>query len=129
MFRRVSQTSIDYEGSSLSTGWTETVQGGDRLPWIQNANGTGQDNFVPLKSLDWQVHVYGEATTELGQMCEARRLPLHVFAWRAAMRRTGVWQNAAYLIRPDGYVGIADAVGSAAAMTSYLDRHGIAVRQ
>ncbi len=129
MFRRVSQTSIDYEGSSLSTGWTETVQGGDRLPWIQNANATGEDNFAPLKSVDWQVHVYGEATAELRQMCEGRPLPLHVFAWRAAMRRTGVWRNAAYLVRPDGYVGIADAVGSAAAMTSYLDRHGIAVRQ
>lgn len=53
MFRRVSQTAIDYEGSSLSTGWTETVQGGDRLPWIENANGAGQDNFAPLRSLDW----------------------------------------------------------------------------
>jgi 2-polyprenyl-6-methoxyphenol hydroxylase-like FAD-dependent oxidoreductase len=129
MFRRVSQTSIDYEGSSLSTGWTETVQGGDRLPWIQNANGAGEDNFAPLKSLDWQVHVYGEASNELRQMCEARRLQLNVFAWRAQMRRTGLWRNAAYLIRPDGYVGLADAVGSAAAVTSYLDRHGIATRQ
>ena len=129
MFRRVSQTSIDYEGSSLSTGWTETVQGGDRLPWIRNASGAGEDNFAPLKSLDWQVHVYGEAAKDLRQMCEARRLPLHVFAWRAQMRRTGLWRNAAYLIRPDGYVGLADAVGSVAAVTSYLDRHGIALRQ
>lgn len=62
-------------------------------------------------------------------MCEARRLPLNVFAWRKEMRRTGVWRNAAYLIRPDGYVGLADAVGSAAAIASYLDRHGIAVRE
>lgn len=129
MFRRVSQTAIDYEGSSLSTGWTETVQGGDRLPWIENANGAGQDNFAPLRSLDWQVHVYGEAASELRLMCEARRLPLNVFAWRKEMRRTGVWRNAAYLIRPDGYVGLADAVGSAAAIASYLDRHGIAVRE
>ena len=129
MFRRVSQTSIDYEGSSLSTGWTETVQGGDRLPWIQNANGNDEDNFAPLKSLDWQVHVYGEATKELRQMCERRRLPLNVFAWRKEMRRTGVWRNAAYLIRPDGYVGLADAVGSAAAVSSYLDRYGITVRE
>jgi hypothetical protein len=129
MFRRVSQTAIDYEGSSLSTGWTETVQGGDRLPWIPNATGAGEDNFAPLKSLDWQVHVYGDASKELRQMCEARRLPLHVFAWRAQMRRTGLWRNAAYLIRPDGYVGMADAVGSVAAVTSYLDRCGIVVRQ
>ncbi len=129
MFRRVSQTAIDYEGSSLSSGWTQTVQGGDRLPWIQNANGAGDDNFAPLHSLDWQVHVYGEATKELRQMCEARGLPLHVFAWRKEMRRTGVWRNAAYLVRPDGYVGLADAVGSAAAVTSYLNHRGISARQ
>jgi hypothetical protein len=129
MFRRVSQTAIDYERSSLSSGWTETVQGGDRLPWIQNANGAGDDNFAPLRSLDWQVHVYGEAPKQLRQMCEARRLPLHVFAWRAEMRRSGLWRNAAYLVRPDGYVGLADAVGSAVAVTSYLDRHGIVIRQ
>lgn len=125
MFRRVSQTGIDYEGSSLSTGWTETVQGGDRLPWIQNANGSGEDNFAPLRSLDWQVHVYGEPTNELQQLCATRKLPLHVYSWRKQMRCTGLWQNAAYLVRPDGYVGLADAVGSATAVSSYLDRLSI----
>jgi len=123
MFRRVSQTSIHYEGSSLSVGWTETVEGGDRLPWVQHANGE-KDNFVPLASLDWQVHIYGEATKEMRAVCESRRLPLHVFSWRAEMRRTGLWRNAAYLIRPDGYVGLADAVASTAAVTSYLDAGG-----
>jgi 2-polyprenyl-6-methoxyphenol hydroxylase-like FAD-dependent oxidoreductase len=124
MFRRISQTSIDYQGSSLSVGWTETVEGGDRLPWVQHADG-GKDNFAPLSSLDWQVHIYGEATKEMRTVCETRKLPLHVFPWRAEMRRTGLWRNAAYLIRPDGYVGMADAAASTAAVTSYLDAHGI----
>jgi hypothetical protein len=57
--------------------------------------------------------------------CDARKLPLHVFPWRAEMRRTGLWRNAAYLIRPDGYVGMADAVASTAAITSYLDARRI----
>jgi 2-polyprenyl-6-methoxyphenol hydroxylase-like FAD-dependent oxidoreductase len=128
MFRRVSQTEIDYEGSSLSVGWTETVEGGDRLPWVQHAGGDS-DNFAPLASLDWQVHVYGEASKELRALCEARKLPLHVFPWRGEMRRTGLWRNAAYVVRPDGYVGLADAVASTAAVTSYLDAHGIRVRE
>jgi 2-polyprenyl-6-methoxyphenol hydroxylase-like FAD-dependent oxidoreductase len=128
MFRRVSQTEIDYEGSSLSVGWTETVEGGDRLPWVQHADGSG-DNFAPLRSLDWQVHVYGQASKEMRALCETRGLPLHVFPWRTEMRRTGLWRNAAYLVRPDGYVGLADAVGSTAAVASYLDAHGICVRQ
>jgi 2-polyprenyl-6-methoxyphenol hydroxylase-like FAD-dependent oxidoreductase len=127
MFRRVSQTAIDYEGSNLSTGWTETVQGGDRLPWIRNADGEGQDNFAPLRSLDWQVHVYGDATKELRELCAQRGLPLHVYAWRKQMQCTGVWRNAVYLVRPDGYVGLADAAGSAAAIASYLDARGIRI--
>jgi hypothetical protein len=127
MFRRVSQTEIDYEGSSLSVGWTERVEGGDRLPWVQHADGAG-DNFASLRSLDWQMHVYGEAAKEMRALCEARRLPLYVFPWRGEMRRTGLWRNAAYLIRPDGYVGLADSVASTAAVTSYLDARGIRVR-
>jgi 2-polyprenyl-6-methoxyphenol hydroxylase-like FAD-dependent oxidoreductase len=124
MFRRVSQTAIKYADSSLSTGRTETVEGGDRLPWVEHADGD-KDNFAPLASLDWQLHVYGEATKELRAVCEARKLRLHVFPWRAEMRRTGLWHNAAYLIRPDGYVGLADAGASTAAVTSYLDARGI----
>jgi hypothetical protein len=127
MFRRVSQTAIDYEGSSLSVGWTERVEGGDRLPWVQHADGAG-DNFVPLRSLDWQMHVYGEASKEMRALCESRKLPLHVFPWSAEMRRAGLWRNAAYLVRPDGYVGLADAVASTAAVTSYLDARGIRAR-
>jgi 2-polyprenyl-6-methoxyphenol hydroxylase-like FAD-dependent oxidoreductase len=127
MFRRVSQTAIHYEGSSLSVGWTKTVEGGDRLPWVKHADGE-RDNFAPLASLDWQLHVYGEATKEMHAVCEARKLPLHVFPWHAEMRRTGLWRNAAYLIRPDGYVGLADSVASTAAVTSYLDARGILPR-
>ncbi len=128
MFLRVSQTAIDYEGSSLSVGWSESVQGGDRLPWVEHAN-EGGDNFVPLASLDWQVHVYGEASKEMRAMCATRKLPLHVFPWRTEIRRTGLWRNAAYLVRPDGYVGLADAVGNPAAVISYLDSRGIRVRE
>jgi 2-polyprenyl-6-methoxyphenol hydroxylase-like FAD-dependent oxidoreductase len=128
MFRRVSQTEIHYEGSSLSVGWTNGVEGGDRLPWVQNANGAA-DNFVPLRSLDWQMHVYGDASKELRALCEARNLALHIFPWRREMRRTGLWRNAAYLVRPDGYVGLADAVASTAAITSYLDARGIRSRE
>jgi 2-polyprenyl-6-methoxyphenol hydroxylase-like FAD-dependent oxidoreductase len=124
MFRTVSQTSVDYRGSSLSAGWTEGVEGGDRLPWVENA-GDGQDNFAPLTSLEWQVHIYGEASKEMRELCATRRLPLHVFPWRGEMRRTGLWRNAAYLVRPDGYVGLADAVASTVAIASYLDAHGI----
>jgi hypothetical protein len=36
-------------------------------------------------------------------------------------RAAGLRPNAAYLVRPDGYVALADAEGSAATVASYLN--------
>ena len=122
MFRTVSQTAVNYRGSSLSEGRAGPVHGGDRLPWVKpELPGTGADNFTPLDSIDWQVHVYGEASTEIRTACDRRKLPLHVFAWRPAMRRTGLRRNAVYLVRPDGYVALADSAGGAVAVASFLE--------
>ena len=122
MFRTVSQTAVNYRGTSLSEGRAGAVHGGDRLPWVEpESPGAGADNFTPLSSLDWQVHVYGEASAETRAACAQRKLPLHVFAWRPAMRRTGLRRDAVYLVRPDGYVALADSAGAAQALTAYLD--------
>jgi hypothetical protein len=84
-------------------------------------NGGGEDNFTPLTSLDWQIHVYGDVFPGIQTVCDARHLPLHVFPWRPEMRRAGMHRDAVYLVRPDGYVALADPEGSATAITSYLD--------
>ena len=126
MFRTVSQTAVNYRASSLSEGRAGTVHGGDRLPWVQtSANAVHQDNFAPLASLDWQLHVYGEATDEIRTVCDQRNLPLHVFPWRPAMSRAGLIAHAIYLVRPDGYVALADSHGGAKAVTSYLDARSL----
>ena len=125
MFRTVSQTAVNYRGSSLSEGRAGAVHGGDRLPWVKaDLNGAG-DNFAPLTSLDWQVHVYGDAAPEIQTVCDGRKLPLHVFPWRPEMGRTGLRRNAVYLVRPDGYVALADPEGSATAVASYLDARNL----
>jgi 2-polyprenyl-6-methoxyphenol hydroxylase-like FAD-dependent oxidoreductase len=122
MFRTVSQTAVNYRGSSLSEGRAGEVHGGDRLPWVKmDWNSESQDNFAALTSLDWQIHVYGEAMPPMRAWCNERRLPLHVFPWRPEMKRAGLQRDAAYLVRPDGYVALADAEGSAATVASYLD--------
>ena len=126
MFRAVSQTAVNYRESSLSAGRAGTVHGGDRLPWVKvNLNGVDNDNFAALASLDWQVHVYGEAAPEIQAACAGRNLPLHVFPWRSEMSRAGLWRNAVYLVRPDGYVALAHPEGSAPAVASYLDARKI----
>jgi 2-polyprenyl-6-methoxyphenol hydroxylase-like FAD-dependent oxidoreductase len=128
MFRTISQTSIDYKGSFLSEGRAGEVQGGDRLPWVTTGGANGAaSNFAPLKSLDWQVHVYGDAASDLRATCDARRLPLHVFPWRPETGRTGLQRDAGYLVRPDGYVAVADRDKPGEAIASYLDRRNIRV--
>src|SRR5262249_23402272 len=106
LFRTVSQTGINYRQSPLSVGAAGAVGGGARLPGV--VTGPGQDNFAPLASLTWQVHVYGEPRGGLAEVCTELRLPLHLFAWRPGMRRAGVRRRALYLVRPDGHVALAD---------------------
>ena len=122
MFRAVSQTGVNYRGSSLSEGRAGSVHGGDRLPWVKmSSNGVEIDNFAPLASMDWQAHVYGDATAEIKAVCDARQIPLHVFPWRPEMGTTGLRRNAFYLVRPDGYVALVDSEGRSMTVTSYLD--------
>jgi hypothetical protein len=112
---------VNYRRSSLSEGRAGAVHGGDRLTWVKaDLNGVG-NNFLSLTSLDWQVHVYGDATREFQAVCDDRKLPLYVFQWRQEMRRAGLRRDAVNLVRPDGYVALADPAGKATTITSYLD--------
>jgi len=120
-FRTISQTAINYRESNLSEGLAGGIHGGDRLPWVRiHSDGHDADNFRPLISLDWQVHVYGAAAPEIRGVCGERGLPLHEFRWVPAMKRAGFRQNALYLVRPDGYVALAAAEQSPTVLASYL---------
>jgi 2-polyprenyl-6-methoxyphenol hydroxylase-like FAD-dependent oxidoreductase len=123
MFRTVSQTALSYRGSPLSEGRAGTVHGGDRLPWVSLGEDT--DNFAPLASIGWQVHVYGKPRPEIESLCRDRGVPLHVFPWRPELRTTGLERDAVYLVRPDGYVGLADPRAEAAVLSAYLDARGL----
>jgi 2-polyprenyl-6-methoxyphenol hydroxylase-like FAD-dependent oxidoreductase len=126
LFRTVSQAVVNYRNSHLSEGRAGKVRGGDRLPWVKPESEGAADNFTPLESIDWQVHVYGQATSELRSACEKRSLPLHVLPWGPNTARAGLRRNAAYLLRPDGYVAVADETASAETIASYLDSHHLA---
>ena len=85
LFRTVSQIGIQYRDSPLSEGAAGSVRGGDRLPWVET--GPNEDNFAPLTSLAWQVHVYGEPRPGLADACAELGLPIHAFAWTPEMKR------------------------------------------
>ncbi len=118
LFRTVSQTQVNYRDSSLSEGSAGKVRAGDRLPWVKLAS--GEDNFAPLTSLAWQVHVYGEVKEGLRKACSELRLQLHPFAWESGMQRAGFQNGAMYLLRPDGYVALADPSADPNRLRQYL---------
>ncbi|HXX67851.1 MAG TPA: FAD-dependent oxidoreductase [Polyangiaceae bacterium] len=120
LFSTISQIRINYRHSALSHGKAGGVHGGDRLPWVARDDPSGEDNFTPLASNDWQVHVYGAASSELEQAAARSGIPLHRFAWEPAAERAGLARNAAYLVRPDGYVGLADPAASPETLERYV---------
>lgn len=122
MFETLSQIGVNYRNSSLSVGVAGAVRGGDRLPWIEM--GPGQDNFAPLTSLSWQVHVYGKARRGVAEACADLELPLHFFAWQPGMRPAGLKNAALYLIRPDGYVALADPHADPERLRHYFGERG-----
>jgi 2-polyprenyl-6-methoxyphenol hydroxylase-like FAD-dependent oxidoreductase len=122
-FRTVSQLAINYRGSALSVGAAGEVKGGDRLPWVRTSE--TDDNFAPLESLKWQVHVYGEPAASVVDLCAQRGLQLQRFAWQTACRKAGLRQNSVYLVRPDGYVALADPAPNAQHLVQYFEARGL----
>jgi hypothetical protein len=103
---------------ALSEGRAGTVHGGDRLPWVPlDTSDRGADNFTPLTSLEWQVHIYGSVVPEIRAACAELDLALHAFGWQPAMERAGLRRDALYLVRPDGYVALAAPEQSAPTLT------------
>jgi 2-polyprenyl-6-methoxyphenol hydroxylase-like FAD-dependent oxidoreductase len=119
LFRTVSQIMINYRGSALSTGRAGAVHGGDRLPWLEPAAPGDPDNYESLKSCSWQVHVYGDLPAGLTAECARLDLELHGFPWRDAMASAGLARGAMYLVRPDGYVALANAECDVGALRDY----------
>jgi 2-polyprenyl-6-methoxyphenol hydroxylase-like FAD-dependent oxidoreductase len=122
-FRLVSQTRINYRQSPLSEGSTGVVDGGDRLPWMEASDG---GNFEPLKSLDWQVHIYGNASSDLRHFATECGLAMHEFPWSEAAHQAGFERNSLYLVRPDGHVALAEMKQDVEKLRSYLSRFKIA---
>ncbi len=121
-FRMLGQLEIEYRTSRLSEGRAGELHAGDRLPWVPNATA---DNFEPLATRQWQLHIYGAATqavTEAG-------LPVHVFPFSEAAKAAGFARDAIYLIRPDGYIGWASADADVTSLAHYRDALGIHSRR
>lgn len=117
IFRILSQTTISYHDSPLSSGVAGRVHGGDRLPWVVHGE---VDNYAPPARIDWQVHVYGQAYPDLRAWCDRHGMILREFDWGPGHEQAGLCRNAGYLVRPDGYVALCDPGASAQALEDYF---------
>jgi len=116
VFRNVSQTKIEYRRSVLSLGKMGPVHSGDRLPWLSQ-----QDNYAPLLSLDWQIHIFGSAPQKLIAYCMRWDLVLHSF------RPEGPFHDGTLcLVRPDGYIGWIGHDTDLAGLARYVRRWCVA---
>jgi len=118
MFRTVSQISIRYPQSFLSSGRTGKLKGGDRLPWVESVN-----NFEPLVSRQWQIHGYGHPTPELNKLLSEKKIPLYIFEWGPEVKTAGYLKDAIYIVRPDGYIGLTEGTGNIAKIAQYCDSY------
>jgi hypothetical protein len=118
-FRLVSQTRINYRQSPLSEGDAGALHGGDRLPWV---NTDHEGNFAPLKSLTWQIHVYGKATEDLRQAAGRHGLALHEYPWNERTQEVGLTRDALYLLRPDGHIALLDSTQDVDRLQHFLSR-------
>lgn len=122
IFKTISQIRINYRDSSISAGRAGELRGGDRLPWVADAEG---GNFASLRSLDWQCHVYGTPTPQLEAAAVARRLAVTSLPFGPAASKAGLVKDAAYLIRPDGHIALALPHQDGDALHAYAGRIGL----
>jgi 2-polyprenyl-6-methoxyphenol hydroxylase-like FAD-dependent oxidoreductase len=105
-FRTVSQIAINYRHSAVSGGKAGRIHGGDRWPFSS--------------TMRWQVHVHGQPRPGVAEACEAAGVELHRFEFTRESRKCGLKRDALYVLRPDSYVGFADASGEPARLRDYL---------
>jgi hypothetical protein len=134
-FRTISQIGIRYRKSPLSqtlAGVPEAApQAGDRFPWMQlklEAGGRAEDLFQKLDDTCFNLLVIGQPAPSaevigLGDLLRMHAIP-DDSANTAELARVGITGPAFYLLRPDGYVGLAGTRCDAGTVRRYFEeRH------
>jgi 2-polyprenyl-6-methoxyphenol hydroxylase-like FAD-dependent oxidoreductase len=134
-FRTISQIGIRYRSSPLSQTLAGLPKGapvaGDRFPWMQlklQAGGSVEDLFQKLDDTRFNLLVIGQPVPAgkgagLGDLLTVHALPDDP-ANVAELARVGISGPAFYLLRPDGYVGLAGTRLEQGVVGRYLaERH------
>lgn len=153
IFMRVGQLAIAYPQSPLSIAdkghGAAAVLAGKRLPWIETAElftssdgavkNPENDNYAVLDAQGWQAHIFSEhGSSDAVQDSSTRRwrqevetvlgkigVPLKIFSWNSEAANVKFAKDTLYLVRPDGYIGLAVADGTTVDIDGYLSRWGV----
>ena len=129
-FRTISQIGIEYRNNPLSetlAGLPEAApRAGDRFPWLRlqmQPNGPIEGLFKKLDDTRFTLIVIGQPFASAGMPELGELLCIHVVPNNAVndqeLARVQIPLRSFYLLRPDGYVGLAGAQLDVAA----VDRH------
>ncbi len=131
-FRTISQIGIAYRGSPLSETLPDlprsSPRAGDRFPWLRlklAAEGLVEDLFARLDDTRFTLVVVGQPAPPPIPGLEDLVHVLAVPADPANLRelaRAGIPARAFFLVRPDGYVGLAGAGTAGPELARYLTR-------
>ncbi|MGH7499347.1 MAG: FAD-dependent monooxygenase [Gemmatimonadales bacterium] len=130
-FRTISQTGIAYPDSPLSEslpGMPDAApRAGDRFPWLRlrlSPNGPAEDFYGTLDDTRFTLIVIGQAAPPGGVPGLGDLLRTHVVPGDLAndqeLTRAHIPRPAFYLLRPDGYVGLAGTRLDTAAVAGYV---------
>jgi 2-polyprenyl-6-methoxyphenol hydroxylase-like FAD-dependent oxidoreductase len=130
-FRTISQIGIHYRESPLSKTLPDLPDGapraGDRFPWLQlkfHANSPAEDLFQELDDTRFNLIVIGQPAPSampsgLGDLLRTHLIRDDVHNVKA-LARAQISGPAYYLLRPDGYIGLAGTRLEAETLTRYL---------
>ena len=141
-FRTISQIGLRYRRSRLSHTLAGLPEGapaaGERFPWLQlklGHTGPSEDLFQKLDDTRFNLLVFAQAAGQPAASREALAMgglvAVHAFPDNAAnaaeLARVGITGPAFYLLRPDGYIGLAGRRLDAVDVEGYLAQSHIAL--
>jgi 2-polyprenyl-6-methoxyphenol hydroxylase-like FAD-dependent oxidoreductase len=130
-FLTISQTGIRYPQSHLSENLPgvpdHAPRAGDRFPWLRltlSGGGPPEDLYEKLDDTRFTLILVGQPAPPagmqgLGDLVRTHVIPDHPVNARD-LARVGVPRTAFYLLRPDGYVGLAGVQLEAAPVARYV---------
>ncbi len=132
-FRTLSQIGIRYRRSSLSQTVSGLPQGaplaGERFPWLQLRMSAGSepvDLFERLDDTHFNLLVIGQPAPPAQALGGGDLVLVHDLpddpANAAELARAGITAPAFYLLRPDGYVGLAGSRLEVGTLKRYLEQ-------